>query len=121
MRFPLMRRTKNGLKESAMADDLDELEQRVGEKWARAAAARMAAWVSAREFEIDLREWLVEFPEPARAPIMQFPREQWASYPASRTVALTTCEALLDLDELADNQWLYVCVAMQYGGKTRIA
>lgn len=102
------------------ADDLDELEQRVGEKWAAAGAARIGP--------IELGEWGALFDmydgdvQPLSPDVPQFPREQWASYPAKRTFVLLACEAMLDrAGPLTDEQWTTLCMAMQYGGKTRIA
>lgn len=98
---------------------LTELERRVGEKWAAAAAARAPQWPQA----LDMNEWFGAIdaaPLPPGAP--QFPRAQWATYPANRAVVLTACDRLLDsADELTDEQWMAVCMLMQYGGKTRIA
>jgi hypothetical protein len=118
-----------------MSEDLDVLEQRVGEKWAAAAAARMPKWESA---EFDVSEWVdvAKIPLPVNAFEMstvgqplppplpdtpQFPREQWVSYPAKRTAALMVADRLLDFDELTDEQWIQLCLLMQYGGKTRVA
>jgi hypothetical protein len=105
-----------------MSDSLEQLERRVGEKWASAAATRFPAdafdpsgWLDG----IDASEWGLDELSPGT---MQFPREQWASYPNARTVALLTAEAALGrADELTDEQWVTVCMVMQYGGKTRIA
>lgn len=104
-----------------MADDLDELEQRVGEKWAAAAADRFDP-----EWQIDLSQWELPLTEGDVVPLppgtLQFPREQWARYPTARRVALLACETLLDRDgELTDAHWMYLCLVMQYGGKNRIA
>lgn len=101
-----------------MSDDLRELERRVGEKWAAAATAR----IPERElpvFDIHMSAWQNLPPLPPGTP--QFPREQWASYPARRTAALLAADRMLDFDELTDEQWMDVCLVMQYGGKTRIA
>jgi len=41
--------------------------------------------------------------------------------PAKRTVALILAERLLDdAENLTDEQWLQLCLVMQYGGKTRL-
>lgn len=101
------------------APNLDELEQRVGEKWAAIAASRLPAEA------FDLSQWAqwgdIEQP-PTQSPPTQFPRERWASYPARRTVTLLTCDRMLDFaDALTDEQWMTVCFLMQYGGKTRLS
>lgn len=104
------------------SDQLKELERRVGEKWVAAAAARIPAdafdpsgWLDS----IDMSEWGASSLPPGT---LQFPREQWASYPNKRTVALLLAERLLDdADSLTDEQWLLLCLVMQYGGKTRIS
>lgn len=100
------------------SSDLAELERRVGEKWVAAVAVRLP------EFELlDLGGWAdsasLSFPVTVGP---QFPRETWASYPAKRTVTLLLCEKLLDnAAELTDEQWITLCLAMQYGGKTRLS
>lgn len=100
-------------------DALDELEHRVGEKWATVAATRTPQW-ELPDNPFDFSEWMTIDPGLIRVP--QFPRERWASYPAKRTLALMVCDTLLDrVDELTDEQWMMVCLAMQYGGKTRIS
>src|SRR5437899_1673714 len=101
---------------------LEELERRVCEKWATAAAARLpldvfdpSGWLDG----IDTTAWNAE---PLPPGTMQFPREQWASYPAKRTAALIYAERLLDFaDELTDEQWITLNLVMLYGGKTRLA
>lgn len=68
----------------------------------------------------DMSAWLNNA-EPLSPAVPQFPREQWASYPTRRTVTLLTCDRLLDkADELTDEQWMDVCLLMQFGGKTRL-
>lgn len=99
-------------------DVLDELEQRVGEKWATAAAARLTPLPGPFDFT-DWTDWATIEPD-ALTTVPQFPREQWASYPARRTVTLMICDRMLDFDELTDEQWAQVCLLMQYGGKTRL-
>jgi hypothetical protein len=110
-----------------IAVDLDVLERRVVEKWV-AAAARMPRWelpefdMSAWELpEFDMSAWDEAMKTPLPPGTPQFPREQWASYPNRRRVALMICDRLLDFDELTDEQWVTLCMVMQYGGKTRIA
>ncbi|WP_142245552.1 hypothetical protein [Mycobacterium sp. IS-836] len=105
-----------------MMDELDELELRVGEKWAAAAAARIPQ-------DFDLSHWsevfdLTDLPPATPLPPdwPQFPREQWLRYPVKRQLTLVLCENLLDRnDELTDEQWMLLCLMMQYGGKVRIA
>ena len=100
-------------------DELETLEQRVGEKWAAAAATRAPQW-DLDDDPLDLSNWSTG--DPDTAPVMQFPRERWASYPAKRTATLLMCEKLLDhADELTDQVWVLLCAAMFYGGRTRIA
>lgn len=100
-------------------DALEELERRVGEKWVAAAAARTPDWpVPAVEWSDD---WKEAMKKPLPPGTLQFPREQWASYPNQRTVALLIADRLLDFDELTDEQWMQLGLLMQYGGKTRIA
>jgi hypothetical protein len=99
------------------AVDLDVLERRVGEKWV-AAAARMPRWELP---EFDMSAWDEAMKTPLPPDVPQFPREQWASYPNRRRVALMIADRLLDFDELSDEQWVTLCMVMQYGGKTRIA
>jgi hypothetical protein len=102
---------------SALAD----LEQRVVEKWVKAAADRGPIWPAAEA--MDCGSWLTDTdtaPLPAYVP--QFPREQWLVYPARRTLALIMCEQTLDSgQELSDSEWSLLCLTMWYGGKTRIA
>lgn len=101
--------------------DMSELELRVGEKWTAVAAARLDPDT------FDIGEWAVHHARdgdvrPLSAGVLQFPCEQWASCPAKRTLALLACEAMLDrADTLTDEQWTMLCVAVQYGGKMRIA
>lgn len=102
-------------------DALDELERRVGEKWARAVADRMnPQWQI-----LDTSSWMLPLPpdgDATKDPLLpQFPREQWASYPNKRMVALLACDRMLDFDDLSDEQWMTLCLLMQYGGKTRIS
>lgn len=103
-------------------DALDELERRVGEKWVAAAAARMPQW-DVPEFDVDWEAWFGTLDTAGALPDdwPQFPREQWARYPAKRTVVLLIADRMLDFDELTDDQWIELCWLMQYGGKTRIA
>jgi hypothetical protein len=105
-------------------ETLESLERRVGQKWAAAAAARIDQRIDP-QWNLDVGSWGSAAGEglpPLPPGTPQFPREQWASYPTARRVALQMCEHLLDnVAELTDNQWMLICVTMQYGGKTRIA
>jgi hypothetical protein len=97
---------------------LDEIERRVGEKWIAAASARIPD-------NFDVSQWAdmvdTDDGQRARPPrVAQFPREQWASYPAKRRLVLNAVERMLDT-ELTDENWARVCLLMQYGGKTRIS
>ena len=100
-----------------MGDELTQLEERVTRKWAQAAASRMP------ESSFDASAWHdldTEWGGTAlNAP--QFPREQWVSYPAKRTVSLMTCDRMLDFEELTDEQWMTLSFLMLYGGRERIA
>lgn len=98
-------------------DELTALENRVGEKWIAAAAARNPEW-PVPDFEFDMSSWTDVAPLPPGT--MQFPRERWASYPTQRTVVLMLADRMLDLD-LTDEQWAQLCFLMQYGGKTRLS
>jgi hypothetical protein len=100
-----------------MTEPLEELELRVGGKWVAAAAARTPEW-SVPDFEFDMSAWTDVAPLPPGT--MQFPREQWVSYPRRRTMSLLVVDRMLDLD-MNDEQWGQVCFLMQYGGKERIA
>lgn len=95
---------------------LNELEHRVGEKWATVATARLTPLPGPFDFT-DWTDWATEA---APTDVPQFPREQWASYPTKRATTLLLCDRLLDMD-LTDEQWLNVCFLMQYGGKTRLS
>lgn len=99
-----------------MSDQLDELEHRVAEKWAAVAGSRIDP-----RWQFDVTTWGLHPPPPLPPGTLQFPREQWARYPAKRAAVLLACERILDHGELTDEQWLTVCLAMQYGGKTLIA
>jgi hypothetical protein len=102
----------------APADDLPAIEDRVARKWAAAAAKRMDGFDP--QWKLDVGSWVLPDAElPADVP--QFPREQWVSYPMKRTLALLLCERVLDSGELSDEQWMWLCAVMQYGGKTRVA
>lgn len=101
------------------ANDLRELEARVCGKFMAAANVRAAGW-SVPDDPFDWSDWFGSTEQSGDVP--QFPREQWASYPAKRTAVLMACDRLLDdADKLSDDQWLTLCLAMQYGGKTRLA
>lgn len=107
--------------------DLAELEEQVGLKWARCAAARVEGQWALNDVPFDPSNWLDltggddDLPELMQE-IPQFPREQWASYPNARTAVLVACDKLLDRgDKLSDADWFTVCLAMTYGGKTRLS
>ena len=95
--------------------DLDGLERRVCEKWIGVAAERMPDW-AVPEIDFDRQSWTP--PPDTPEPVMQFPREQWLTYPAKRTIALLLCDRLLGMD-LDDGAWTQVCYLMRYGGKVR--
>jgi hypothetical protein len=107
----------------AMSEDLEELERRVAEKWAAAAAARIGVYSPG--FSFDVAGWFDSLADSGEVSMPddwpQFPREQWVSYPNKRTAALLLADRLLDFDELDDEQWSTLCLLMHYGGKTRIA
>ena len=99
-------------------DHLVELERSVTEKFTVKAAER------APDSDLNVTGWLQTVSEAMQVPIdpniPQFPREQWVSYPARRTVVLILCNRMLDFD-LDDAQWTQLCWLMQYGGKERVA
>lgn len=104
-----------------MSEQLEELERRVGEKWGAAVAARTPTW-PVPDVQFDISTWadVARIGVPAEAP--QFPREQFASYPAARTVALILADRLLDdAPDLTEEQWVTLNAVMLYGGKTRLA
>lgn len=104
------------------AADLDALEHRVRERFVAKSAERVSDWNGIYD-GFDASSWLQTSPlSPLlpSVPVVQFPREQWVSYPARRTLVLLTVDRLLDLDELSDEQWVKVCLLMEYGGKTRL-
>ena len=98
-------------------EGLDELEARVTVKWAAAAADRMQGFTDI----FDPTAWTTVVDMGAAEPVMQFPREQWVSYPAKRTAALILADRMLDFDELTDEQWVQVSFIVQYAGRERIA
>ena len=104
-------------------DQLEELECRVGAKWIAAAAARTPLWsCPADPFGGDMSAWTGAMTRPLPPGTMQFPRERWASYPARRRLTLMVCEKLLDAaSDLNEEHWMTLCLAMQFGGKTRLA
>lgn len=96
---------------------LDDMEQRVTEKFAAAAFARIDP-----QWKLDVGEWTFpdfEF-EPLPPGTPQFPREQWVTYPNRRMVTLTLIDRALDL-ELTDEQWTQLTFLMGFGGRERIA
>jgi hypothetical protein len=107
-----------------MSYALDDLEQRVGQKFAEAAASRVQLPTAKATF--DVVSWLAGLDTSGSVALPddwpQFPREQWVSYPNKRTAALLFAEHLLDrADELTDEQWSSLCLLMHYGGKTRVS
>jgi len=97
--------------------DLDELERRVTEKF----AAKCAELVPADPFDpspFDPACWSssVDFGQPA----VQFPREQWVTYPHRRMLALMTADRVLDF-ELTEEQWMQAGMLVAFGGRERIA
>ncbi|AID58933.1 hypothetical protein PBI_GAIA_114 [Mycobacterium phage Gaia] len=102
-----------------MGEAVEQLEQRVARKWAQAAYARGAFDASSFDagewFDTNI-QWGGEGPD-----VPQFPREQWASYPAKRALVLTMLDRALDSEDVSDELWMTICYAMWYGGKTRIA
>lgn len=97
-------------------DALAELELRVGDKWMTVASERTPDWPSP-DIDFDMGSWQ-DLPIPDDVP--QFPRERWAAYPTKRMVVLMLCDHALDF-ELNEEQWIQVCLLMQYGGKTRLS
>jgi hypothetical protein len=100
---------------------LDELEQRVGERFARAAAARTQIPTASASF--DVASWFDGLADTGEVALPedwpQFPREQWVSYPNKRTAVLLLADNLMNHD-LTDEQWSTLCLLMYYGGKTRL-
>jgi hypothetical protein len=70
-------------------------------------------------------DWSTDWAEAVNKPLppgtMQFPREQWLSYPNRRAHALVLANRLLDFEDLTDEQWHTLGMLMLYGGKERIA
>lgn len=99
-------------------EHLSDLERRVCEKWIRVAAERASAW-GLPEMDLDMSAWAEVAQTPLPSGTMQFPREQWVSYPAKRTYILLLADRMLDLD-MDEERWMQVCLLMQYGGKTRL-
>lgn len=99
---------------------LIELEGRVTRKWQEAVAARTPQWPMP-EVDIDWSAWRDAAKKPLPPGTMQFPREQWVSYPNRRTTVLILADRLLDFEELTDEQWHTLNFLMLYGGKERIA
>ncbi|MCV7004581.1 hypothetical protein [Mycobacterium gordonae] len=99
---------------------LDELEQRVGEKFAVEAAKRVDP-----QWMLDIGQWTIGGHPDALVPnpgdIPQFPREQWVTYPNKRTMCLLILDRLLDFDNLDDEQWMQAAALMTFGGRERIA
>lgn len=98
---------------------LIELEERVTRRWQEAVAARTPQWPMP---DVELStDWAEAMKTPLPPGTMQFPREQWVSYPNRRAQVLILADRLLDFDELTDEQWHTLCFLMLYGGKERIA
>ena len=104
-----------------MTEALEDLERRVLARWAAAAAERTPDSFDVSKWSgvYDHASWLPD--DAGLPPPMQFPREQWVSYPAKRRVSLMLCDRMLDFDVLTDEQWMLLCMTVQYGGKERIA
>lgn len=98
---------------------LIELEQQVTQRWLEAVAARTPQW------PMPDMDWSTDWAEAVNKPLppgtMQFPREQWLSYPNRRAHALILANRLLDFEDLTDEQWHTLGMLMLYGGKERIA
>jgi hypothetical protein len=96
---------------------LDELERTVGEKWAAACAARMPKW-EVESLSVDWSAWFGT----ALLPLdQQVPPEQYVTTPRRTTWLVLVDHLLDDAEKLTEEQWLLVSMAMQYGGRTRIA
>lgn len=99
--------------DSVAAHDLRTAETRVFGKWLTAAEHRYGA----TPIGLDLATWLQSDPLPRQA--LQFPKQEWATNPARRTVILAICEEMLDrIDELTEAQWMTLSFLIQYGGRT---
>ncbi len=124
--------------------DLDDLEKRVGGRYAEKMAA---LWTlpdgefSTVEFGADWTEHLKPVADQGRTieistvgqplpppiiplptPVMQFPREQWITYPQKRTISLLIADRMIDLwDTVAIEQQAQVGYLVLYGGRERIA
>ncbi len=95
------------------------LEERVTRRWQEAVAARNPQWPTP---DVELStDWAEAMQKPLPPGTMQFPREQWVSYPNRRTIVLVLADRLLDFEELTDEQWHTLNFLMLYGGKERIA
>ena len=89
-------------------------EKRVLARWMTAAEAR-GSTIPSDPF--DATDWTTGEPQPATS--LQFPRQQWATYPARRKVVLALCDRMLDFaDRLTDEQWATLSFLVLYGGKT---
>lgn len=94
-------------------DDLAAAETRVRTKWFAAMNARGPALPTE---PFNASDWMTGEPPPST---LQFPREQWANYPACRRVVLALCDRMLDFaDQLTDEQWAALDFLIQYGGRT---
>ena len=105
-----------------MADQtetLDQLEQRIGQRWAEATAAHIPS------DPLDLKDWLASTltdPQVYSSNLPQFPREQWVTYPPRRTVSLLLVDnALNAAEKLTESDWLALAFLMTHGGRERIA
>ncbi|CAN5143809.1 hypothetical protein BH11ACT6_BH11ACT6_34570 [soil metagenome] len=116
-----------------MHELLDQLEQRVTERYMAAAAERDRLPDSPfSTLEFDSSEWwfssrhllgvapdgpLLEIAN-AGPPTLQFPRQQWITYPNRRAVSLVIVDRALDqADTLTDDQWYQLTFLMFYGGR----
>lgn len=99
------------------AANLSAAETRVFGKWLTAAEHRYGASPIGLGLGLDLATWLQSDPLPRQA--LQFPKQEWATNPARRTVILAICEEMLDrIDELTEAQWMTLSFLIQYGGRT---
>ena len=98
-----------------LMEDLAALERRVAEKFLAYASTRLPQW-ELPDFDIDWDAWRNLPPLPPGT--MQYPRQQWFTYPNRRTISLAIVDRMLDFDELTDDQWADVTFLMWYGGRS---
>lgn len=96
--------------------NLEEIEQHVTQKYAEKMA---------QDWPILTHDWTLpdlELSTPLPEPVMQFPREQWITYPSTRTINLLIVDRALDLwDDLTPEQKSRIEFLFQYGGRERTA